>query len=847
MSNFHSKWKQFLKEAQQDAKVLRNINIKAIQKEMPRNPDEEIRDYFARIQGLERSPDYLNPVFATELTDWMESLPDNHFPTNGRKIFAKWLASEIDRLEKTAATGWTAFADLNTYNNDIRYITDYLNGAPEIPENIWSMDFDQVFKLSEDWHDTLGNTDFYQDTTMTRKVVYDFKNGYVIVDAAAEDLAAEGDILGHCVGGYCDSVRKGYLKIYSLRGPARKPGDRKEYPNLHINKNFPYATIEVGSDGSVFQIKGKKNGIPKSTDAKMIKTWLRTTDFNYQNNNDYKNLVDIDDLKPILEGDGFVENYEEAMSAATHPDPEIHGYILRRFEEEVAKRGGTKFLDDHRAWGEDDRWVDEVFDQLAKNNQLEIPEILRIAKLGYRAGMGASIGPLVNPGTQQKYREHQGQDSNHILARAVYEEMKDELLDSTPREDDADKRSLFSQQVFFLSAIARQDAIAQQEIVDFLLTPEMIQRMSDQARRNNVIIDIFDLYLMSGTTEFREKTKADNRYMSLARPVKLETVKKIFDFQMSEVREKLGDPRAPDRLIVRMSGLPKIPQEVVDYFLEYAANTSGANSSKITEKLITIPSVSIETKKELIEKSYMKDNHHIPKSGYHYSAYGKIFSRRLRELLFKMQPELAQWVLDSGLLEPIFVETWKNNKSREGQFVNPAALDEKQTQDLKISLKRQRKNVQRNIRIKARKEKEKLQEQIQKYFSRERLTKNEFYNKIEETINEEKGRSRQRGIYKFYCMLSYGLTIEENKTRGLDDILADLRALPNVTIVTVVIKNQKIAEGRYIAGLSIKFIPSVPGQFRSPEDVKSRVIRDIRRLGNVQSIFKVSAGLERLE
>ena len=123
----------------------------------------------------------------------------------------------------------------------------------------------------------------------------------------------------------------------------------------------------------------------------------------------------------------------------------------------------------------------------------------------------------------------------------------------------------------------------------------------------------------------------------------------------------------------------------------------------------------------------------------------------------------------------------------------------------------------------------------------------EFYNKIEETINEEKGRSRQRGIYKFYCMLSYGLTIEADKTRGLDDILADLRALPNVTIVTVVIKNQKIAEGRYIAGLSIKFIPSVPGQFRSPEDVKSRIIRDIRRLSNVQSIFKVSAGLERLE
>ena len=140
-----------------------------------------------------------------------------------------------------------------------------------------------------------------------------------------------------------------------------------------------------------------------------------------------------------------------------------------------------------------------------------------------------------------------------------------------------------------------------------------------------------------------------------------------------------------------------------------------------------------------------------------------------------------------------------------------------------------------------------IEEDIQKYFNHNHLTKKSFYDNVEDMITEEKGRSRQRGIYKFYCMLSYGLTLEENKSRGLDDILADLRALPNVTIVTVVVKNQKVAEGKYIAGLSVKFIPSVPGQFRSPEDVKSKVLRDIRRLSNVQSIFKVSAGLERLE
>ena len=96
-------------------------------------------------------------------------------------------------------------------------------------------------------------------------------------------------------------------------------------------------------------------------------------------------------------------------------------------------------------------------------------------------------------------------------------------------------------------------------------------------------------------------------------------------------------------------------------------------------------------------------------------------------------------------------------------------------------------------------------------------------------------------------MISYNITAASDKTRGLDDILADMRALPNVTIVTVAIKNEKIGEGRYIAGLAIKFIPSTPGDMNQPELTKARIVRDIKRLTNVQSLFKLSAGLIRLE
>ena len=53
----------------------------------------------------------------------------------------------------------------------------------------------------------------------------------------------------------------------------------------------------------------------------------------------------------------------------------------------------------------------------------------------------------------------------------------------------------------------------------------------------------------------------------------------------------------------------------------------------------------------------------------------------------------------------------------------------------------------------------------------------------------------------------------EKGYRGLEDIVADIRAIPSVTVVTIMVKNQKISDTDYIAGLRIKFIPSLPGIF----------------------------------
>tara|TARA_B100001248_G_scaffold262217_1_gene256790 strand:+ start:27 stop:422 length:396 start_codon:yes stop_codon:yes gene_type:complete len=122
----------------------------------------------------------------------------------------------------------------------------------------------------------------------------------------------------------------------------------------------------------------------------------------------------------------------------------------------------------------------------------------------------------------------------------------------------------------------------------------------------------------------------------------------------------------------------------------------------------------------------------------------------------------------------------------------------------------------------------------------------EIDNYFKSIISEKDERSRQYGVYQFYLMLGYKAeSAGESGYRGLEDIVADIRAIPSVTVVTIMVKNQKISETDYIAGLKIKFIPSLPGSIRSPEDAKSSILRLIKSTRGVRKLFKVSQGFEK--
>lgn len=123
---------------------------------------------------------------------------------------------------------------------------------------------------------------------------------------------------------------------------------------------------------------------------------------------------------------------------------------------------------------------------------------------------------------------------------------------------------------------------------------------------------------------------------------------------------------------------------------------------------------------------------------------------------------------------------------------------------------------------------------------------NEVQNYFNSLVSEREERSRQTGVFQFYMMLGYRTGSESDKGyRGLEDIVADIRAIPSVTVVTIMVKNKKISDTDYIAGLRIKFIPSLPGILRSPEDAKLKILRMVKQTKGVRKIFKISQGFEK--
>lgn len=152
--------------------------------------------------------------------------------------YANWIAKW---LSKGVQADYSSIADF-LFAEDREAIRGLINKEPE-----------EVAALSRAWHRRRFGTGDSTGVMEGRDVVLDLGDGWAWVRVPDAELEREGDLMGHCVGDYCEQVRADEIEVLSLRSPKNRP-----HVTVGVALKWDEATGEVDWD-SVFEIKGRSN------------------------------------------------------------------------------------------------------------------------------------------------------------------------------------------------------------------------------------------------------------------------------------------------------------------------------------------------------------------------------------------------------------------------------------------------------------------------------------------------------------------------------------------------------------------------------------------------------------
>ena len=220
--------------------------------------------------------------------------------------FSVFIANKLIDKQKQILKSWgesdtfeLAISKINKNNliverrSEIVSIMDWIRVALNGNVNQYkNRSFDELVRLSEQWHDSLGVGGGVINYDEENPIILDFREdglGFYWVDLETNDSSEECERMGHC-------GRSGYgNNLYSLREYVRI--------NEKYTKNVSYITAALDSEGIVLQMKGPKNSKPSNTLHKYIIPFILSdvvTGFGseYNSQKDFK-LSDIEDVETI--------------------------------------------------------------------------------------------------------------------------------------------------------------------------------------------------------------------------------------------------------------------------------------------------------------------------------------------------------------------------------------------------------------------------------------------------------------------------------------------------------------------------------------------------------------------
>lgn len=235
---------------------------------------------FLKKQGFDGTPRELQsnarkgPIFDERTLAFIAKLTHNEIPHSNRKVYIKWIAEKHMKGELDVFyTNGDLTEDFVQY--ELGHIVDWINENPDEYLGMLESPFEQVSFAAWAWHDGLKANDDISIASADENVVYTWPDGWRIVNVPSSDCSAEGEAMGHCVGGYGERVERGQTVIFSLRDP-------KDKPHVTIQLEPVYDIIVDGDEYEekiveyeLLQVKGKQNVPPKPEYARRVYEWLK--------------------------------------------------------------------------------------------------------------------------------------------------------------------------------------------------------------------------------------------------------------------------------------------------------------------------------------------------------------------------------------------------------------------------------------------------------------------------------------------------------------------------------------------------------------------------------------------
>lgn len=127
-----------------------------------------------------------------------------------------------------------------TLNNDINYVLDWFKSPLRTdPIDLSELSFDDAYKKSEEWHNSLKATGKIEDES--GEVIIEFDDGYYWIDLQTTSSRDEGNAMGHC-----GTTNQGDTLI-----------------SLRDKNKTPHVTVAWDSkERVIYQMKGKQNRKP---------------------------------------------------------------------------------------------------------------------------------------------------------------------------------------------------------------------------------------------------------------------------------------------------------------------------------------------------------------------------------------------------------------------------------------------------------------------------------------------------------------------------------------------------------------------------------------------------------